>query len=314
VDTERWGTFRTRQGRRQRYRCRTGCRRTFSDLTATPLAYSKRPEAWRAYHASMTGGRTLRRTAQDVGIHLSTSFRWRHRILAWHRGLDQDRLSGSIAIRLERFAESFKGQTRLPRAARPRAPKPWDLYGNRRVTVLFARDGAGRVVSSPLPPGIAEEPLPPQGRPDWPAPAQLKAALDHRLHDRQTCRFTAVYGPYGPSPRLVRLLPDGYTVKLPPPPQQHEEARPLIQYVIRYRRWMTRFRGVATRYLPHYLLWHRKSESPSSALRARPPTHSSREQNLSRRLPCPPSKPLNPPNPPPAHDRMADPPAGGPPG
>jgi hypothetical protein len=239
----------------------------------------------------MTDGRTLRQTAHDVDIHLATSFRWRHRILAWQRRLDQDRLGGSIAIQLVRFAESFKGQTELPRAPRPRAPKPWELYGNRRVPVLFARDDAGRVLSTPVPPGIADEPLPPWGRPDWPSSADLQAALDHRLDDTQTCRFTAVYSPYAPSRRLARLLETHYSVLPTSVRQQRAEARPLIAYVIGYRRWMSRFRGVATRYLPHYLLWHRRLDSTLAPSHTRPATHSSREQNLSPRLAWPPANP-----------------------
>jgi transposase-like protein len=84
----RWG----RSGGRQRYRCRA-CRRTFSDLTATPLAYTKRLEAWPAFMTSMRrSGSDCQRsrshaqtppaeTAPADVIHPRTALRWRHKVL-----------------------------------------------------------------------------------------------------------------------------------------------------------------------------------------------------------------------------------------
>jgi len=72
----RWGSF----SGRQRYRCQ-GCRRTYSDLTGTSLARSKRIARWPAALAQLEAGSTLRAGAATAGIHPSTGFRWRHKVL-----------------------------------------------------------------------------------------------------------------------------------------------------------------------------------------------------------------------------------------
>src|SRR5690606_38467776 len=76
VSVCRWGRF----AGRQRYRCGT-CRRTFSDLTGTPVAWSKCLGSLPAYRDCMRGSASLRASARSVGVHLTTSFRWRHRLL-----------------------------------------------------------------------------------------------------------------------------------------------------------------------------------------------------------------------------------------
>src|SRR5690554_5078690 len=73
----RWGRARGRQ----RYRCKA-CRRTFSDLTGTPLAYSKLAELWGEYARYMVEAISVREAARRLGINKDTAFRWRHRFLA----------------------------------------------------------------------------------------------------------------------------------------------------------------------------------------------------------------------------------------
>src|SRR5690606_39114098 len=74
--THRWGSF----SGRQRYRC-LGCRRTFSDLTATPAAYSKKLLLWRDYGQCLAEGASVRHAARRVRVHPATAFRWRHALL-----------------------------------------------------------------------------------------------------------------------------------------------------------------------------------------------------------------------------------------
>jgi transposase-like protein len=77
----RWGAF----AGRQRYRCKS-CGRTFSDLTGTFLARTRRIEKWPQNLAAMECALSVRQTARKVGISSSTAFRWRHRILDARRG------------------------------------------------------------------------------------------------------------------------------------------------------------------------------------------------------------------------------------
>jgi hypothetical protein len=88
---------------------------------------------------------TVRRAAKLVGVHENTSFRWRHRLLAWVRHDRQLPLRGIVEADEMFFLESEKGARRLTRAPRKRG----GVAGKRgisgqQVCVLVARDRGGR--------------------------------------------------------------------------------------------------------------------------------------------------------------------------
>jgi transposase-like protein len=74
-DVGPWGAYHYRPGL-QRYCCH-GCRRTFNDLTHTLLAQSKRaPGHWILATFLLCLACSSRRIAREVGVHISTSYRW----------------------------------------------------------------------------------------------------------------------------------------------------------------------------------------------------------------------------------------------
>ena len=73
---QRWGHA---SGLR-RYRC-TACGKTFNALTGTSLARLRKKDCWLAYGEALAAGMTLMQAATHCGVHLTTSFRWRHRFL-----------------------------------------------------------------------------------------------------------------------------------------------------------------------------------------------------------------------------------------
>src|SRR5690606_40116679 len=97
----------------QRYRCKT-CRRTFSDLTGTPLAYSKLAGLWGEYARCMVEGLSVRKAARRLGINKDTAFRWRHRILAVLENATAPAPRGIVELHETRFPYSEKGR-RIPR-------------------------------------------------------------------------------------------------------------------------------------------------------------------------------------------------------
>jgi transposase-like protein len=64
----------------QRYRC-CACGKTFSALTGTPLARLRHRGKWLDYLEGMLDGKSVRKAADEVGVHRNTAFRWRHRFL-----------------------------------------------------------------------------------------------------------------------------------------------------------------------------------------------------------------------------------------
>lgn len=272
----RWGHF----GARQRYRCRK-CRRTFSDLTGTPAAYSKKLLLWPAYVRCMAHGMSVRESAAHVGIHRTTSFRWRHAVLNGVRTQSRVALRGWVEVVWTQMAHSTKGQRRpksevhsetrppdadtaaleavfgkdaLPASQPParRAPAPRERwvrgyhhrYQGRRVCVVFACDRYGQVLATVC-----------DGR--FPRVDHLVKALKPKLRGKPT--FLAAHGRAGPIAWLAVRLRARYR-------SARRHAQPLVgsiahldtvhTYRFRFFDWMVRFHGVATKYLPNYLVWH----------------------------------------------------------
>jgi transposase-like protein len=236
----RWGAFTGRQ----RYRCRN-CRRTFSDLTGTATAYSKKLELWPRYFDCMAKASTVRQAAAYTGIHCSTSFRWRHAILGSIGKADQVTLRGLVELEDTRLVYSEKGQRNLKRPPRQRGIGK-DLrrkFESRLVNVTVAYDRRGV--------GIAM--ITGSSRVDF---AELHTRLLPRLRDAKV--LISAHGRISPYGAVACRAAAAYHMAR----RHNESPRDLyhtanvLAYWKRMRIWLLRFRGVATRYLEHYLLWH----------------------------------------------------------
>ena len=133
----------------QRFRCRS-CRRTFNSLTGTPLARLRCKAKWIAFAETMLDpAATVRRAADRIGVHRSTSFRWRHRFLSGAR-LDRQLPLGGIVEADEMYVlESRKGSRHLDRPPRKRG----GVAGKRgtsgeQMCILVARDRSGRTIDA----------------------------------------------------------------------------------------------------------------------------------------------------------------------
>lgn len=263
----RWGSF----GGRQRYRC-LRCRRTFSDLTATPAAYLKKAELLREYAERMAQGLSLRKSARQLGIHPSTAFRWRHR-LCGHLATKPEALDGRVETVSVRLPRSLKGQRHIPRSPRRRRSSLASVYRD-QICVVFATDRIGGVAS-----GAVDRP---HARPD-----DLERVLGASLSEGVP--LISAEGPIGAVGRFARARGGQLIDARRARPRGLEHVRIARAYASRFLRWSARFRGVSTRYLEHYLAWHRHLDYghrhhlrervlrwPLEDLQA---LHSSREQN-----------------------------------
>ena len=228
----RWGRARGRQ----RYRCRA-CRRTFSDLTGTPFMYSKRLGKWPRYLACVDAAASVRRSALLVGIHPTTAFYWRHRLLDHALAADHTKLAGVVELTSFRMEYSEKGSRSEPRDWPP------------RVHVIWARDRRGASFALPQ---FADH------------AANFATTLADRLTQGLTLvtdgrRFSGagIFARRHPGAVIARprfMETDSKDTAL------HHVAGVMAE-IARFRTWLRPFRGVATAYLANYLAWHRKVDA-----------------------------------------------------
>lgn len=245
----RWGSF----SNRQRYRC-CGCRRTFSDLTGTPAVYTKKLALWSAHARCLADAVSVRRAAKRIGVHPSTAFRWRHAVHGWLHVRDNETLHGSIEFLQVWLPESRKGERNLDRQPRRRGVESKHLYRIRKegplVAVRIGCDRFGHVIAAPTP-----------GADDL---DELCSTFRGRIHDSPL--FTIERDRLGMIARFAResevVFVDAHLAEFRSP-RSLASAQVVNAYVRRWVAWMERFRGVATKYLPNYLHWHRLYDLPA---------------------------------------------------
>ncbi len=225
----------------RRYRC-CACRRTYSALTGTPLARLRHRAKWLDYLEGMLDGKSVRATADALGVHRNTRFRWRHRFLHLAKN-DRPAVLAGIAAADEMFLlESQKGSRKLNRPPRKRGGAAKRRGINREhVCVLVARDRSGATFDFVT------------GRGSVTA-AQLYRHLLPVL-GKDVLLVSDGHGAYRTFARSAGVSHEA--IKL----QAGERVRGAIHvqnvnaYHSRFRQWLSRFRGVASRYLPNYLGW-----------------------------------------------------------
>ena len=150
--SEAFGSWGVASGLR-RYKCKC-CSRTFNALTGTPLAQLHRREAWLEYARALVDGVSLRKAAERCGIHLETSFRWRHRFLASAKTAKAKAVTGIVEADETFIRKSAKGSKKITgRSPRKRGgtAKKKGLSTGDYDAVLVVRDRHGETTDALLP-------------------------------------------------------------------------------------------------------------------------------------------------------------------
>lgn len=244
---QRWGST----NNLQRFRC-YDCRKTFTGLSGTFLANLRHKDKWLDYMTAMIAGESLRKAAKACGIHLTTSFRWRHRFLAAPNNQKADLFRGIVEADETYFLESFKGNRNLSRPPRKRGGKAKKRgLSPEQIPVMVVRDRYGATTDSILPKVTAET-----------VGAVLKPVL---AEDALLCTDgSTVYKALAKSAGIEHhalIASEGKRVK-----EKVFHIQNVNAYDSRLKSWMIRFNGVATKYLPNYLGWRRLLERQGGQL------------------------------------------------
>ena len=238
VKVKRNGKYRGRQ----RYFCHDCCK-SFNDLTNTPISGSRYLGKWSKYFRMMVEGYTLPKIAEELDIHISTCFYWRHKILFALRSLGFQGLKGIVESDETFFKESFKGREvegRKPKKRGGRDPKRG--ISNLKITVVVAQDRNGQVVAQKAGTGRVRA-------------EEIDAVIGEHLNPSSLlCTDTATnYKKFalikGLKHETINISKEGYVKK------GIYHLQHVNNFHKRLKDWMDRFQGVATKYLDNYLYW-----------------------------------------------------------
>jgi len=229
----------------QRFRC-CACGRTFNDLSGTPLARLRLRGKWLEYLQTLLDSTTVRRAATRVGVHRNTAFRWRHRFLHWVK-LDRPAQLGGIVEADEMFLlESQKGSRKLDRPPRKRGGAASKRgISNELDCILVARDRHGGTIDAVVGRGALKA-------------LQLEQHLLPKLNREallvtdSNAAYRAFARRHGVAHQSVNLRAG---VRVRPGIEGAIHVQNVNAYHSRFRGWLARFNGVASRYLPNYLGW-----------------------------------------------------------
>jgi transposase-like protein len=227
----------------QRYRC-VACGRSFNALTGTPLARLRLRDKWLPYLRCLIDSTTVRTAAERVAVAKSTSFRWRHRFIAGVRREPRPKLSGVVEADETYHLESQKGSRYMDRVPRKRGGTA-SRRGNSKEfdCILVARDrnrqtcdfvtGRGPVSASQL-----AQHLQPALAPD-------------------VLLVTDAARSYQAFARRAGITHEAVNVKAGIRARGAIHLQNVNGWHSRFKTWLRRFNGVASRYLANYTSWQR---------------------------------------------------------
>ena len=231
----------------QRYRCKSeDCHRTFNALTKTSLAGLRKRSLWQANLDCMFDGLPLWRVAEELGISITTAFRWRHRFLKAPTNNKPSEVTGIIEADEMFFLESFKGKRTIHnRPARKRGGVGSKKLKEDRIPVLIVKDRSGGltdfVLENPSKEEIHEALTPIVN-------AESVMCTDGASAYKTFAKEHGIKHYRHITSQGTRIIKSTYHIQN------------VNNYMSRLRTWMARFHGVGTAYLANYLGWMRMME------------------------------------------------------
>lgn len=241
----------------QRFKClNENCKRTFSQKTKTLFSHSKKSsELWIKYFILMNNGKSLRECAAILNINLATSFYWRHKILITQNKNYYSILKNYVEVSKIMIKENFKGD------------KKSNTYRKEKVFIACAMDSNKNLLSKVIARyTISLKSIDMYFSYNIDKNAVLSSYND-RYFDIYSKKHNSSIFPIKEDiiSKIVKEINDNdnnfsnknyindiknLNSNLP------YKCLFIHSFSLNIKRWLMRFRGVATKYLENYLNWH----------------------------------------------------------
>lgn len=209
----------------QRYKCKDNlCGKTFTSEFYNKFRYSKKfKEKYKEYFELLNKGLTLRECAEKLNITFVTSFFWRHRFLVDFKSKYYlEKISSHVELSKMRVIENFKGARNLKDIKRD------------EITVITALNDSKDII---------------------PIIAARKFFGFYEIRDNIIPRLNKnayVVGVIdGKLKNFAKAFNKIYKAKF----KKEYENRIDITYSVNTKKWLYKFRGIASKYLDSYLYW-----------------------------------------------------------
>ncbi len=210
---------------------------------------------WQQHTQALIDGLSLRKTGGRIGVSLQTAFRWRHRFLKAPKTLKAKELKGVVAADETFFLYSEKGKRKLARRPRKRGGKAAKCgLSAEQVSVLVARDRTKATTDQMILPDRSEKSVTAVLKPVVAQDAVLVTDGD------------TAFGAFADNARILHI---GLVASKGEYAHEDYRFQNVNAYTSGLKRWMTRFNGVATKYLDTYLGWNRLNDRDGSTLTAK---------------------------------------------
>ncbi|WBW96168.1 IS1595 family transposase [Oceanirhabdus sp. W0125-5] len=241
---------------KQRYKCKNKeCGRTFRDTTSSPMYNSKKSmRKWIEYMICMLMGLTLIESSKVVDINIATAFYWRHKILDGLRSeMGVGNIGGNVEIGHMLVMESTKGKKRwvYDKSRRcgtknkfpflHREPTYHFIFKGHRVNyILLGIDKRGNMLAE-LTDMLQIN------------PRRLGAMFNGRIDD------DSVVSTEGNRHYHTYVKNSGLELGRKNTRNESKEynLRALMSMKREIYSWITRFKGVSSKYMNNYLYWYR---------------------------------------------------------
>jgi transposase-like protein len=220
---------------RQRYRCKS-CDRTFSDFTNTPLASTHFPEKWEAFIECTLKGMSLRAAAKELRVSYVTLFYWRHKLLAALKEVYQNEMKGTVELQNFYLKYSEKGQKHSSTKKKRTHNKSRSYFNieSDKVCVLTAMDLFENIFSRAVCRGHLKT-------------DDIKNSIGKLISKNNIVCSK-------PKPIFAGFL---RRMHIKESERTLDNATIVTKYIRSCMDWMSRFKGVASKYLNNYLILYK---------------------------------------------------------